>query len=84
MMSAAERPASIVAELEQLRLEHRAARLEAVLRELRARARNHPAPRLLATAIGGFDAELIDVRRRLGANASAGAGRRRRQQSVGT
>jgi hypothetical protein len=46
-------------------LEHRARRLELVVRELRKRARNHPAPQLIGQAIDGLDAELIAVRRKL-------------------
>lgn len=47
-------------------LEHRARRLDMVLRELRKRARGHPAPHLVARAIEGLDAELAAVRRQLG------------------
>ena len=46
-------------------LEHRARRLELVVRELRKRARNHPAPQLIGQAIDGLEAELIAVRRKL-------------------
>jgi hypothetical protein len=46
-------------------LEHRARRLDLVVRELRKRARNHPAPHLIGQAIEGLEAELIAVRRKL-------------------
>ena len=46
-------------------LEHRARRLDMVVRELRKRARHHPAPHLIGQAIEGLEAELIAVRRRL-------------------
>jgi hypothetical protein len=69
MPRSAERPASLASQLERTRLEHRADRLEAVLRELRRRARNHPAPHLLRHAIDGFDHELTAVRRRLSGRA---------------
>jgi hypothetical protein len=44
---------------------HRAQRLELVLRELRKRARQHPAPHLIGQAIDGLEAELAAVRRQL-------------------
>jgi hypothetical protein len=47
-------------------LEHRARRLDSVVRELRKRARHHPAPHLIGQAIAGLEAELIAVRRKLG------------------
>ena len=47
-------------------LEHRARRLDSVVRELRKRARHHPAPHLIGQAIEGLEAELIAVRRKLG------------------
>ena len=47
-------------------LEHRARRLDSVVRELRKRARGHPAPHLIGQAIEGLEAELIAVRRKLG------------------
>ena len=47
-------------------LEHRARRLDSVVRELRKRARRHPAPHLIGQAIEGLEAELIAVRRKLG------------------
>jgi hypothetical protein len=47
-------------------LEHRARRLDMVVRELRRRARNHPAPHLIGQAIDGLEAELVAVRRKLG------------------
>ena len=46
-------------------LEHRARRLDLVVRELRRRARHHPAPHLIGQAIEGLEAELIAVRRKL-------------------
>ncbi|HEX6618624.1 MAG TPA: hypothetical protein VF024_03135 [Solirubrobacteraceae bacterium] len=46
-------------------LEHRARRLDMVVRELRKRARHHPAPHLIGQAIEGLEAELIAVRRKL-------------------
>jgi hypothetical protein len=67
MPATADRPASIAAELERTRLQHRAGRLEAVVRELRKRTLHHPAPHLLGRAIDGFDAELRAVRKRLSA-----------------
>lgn len=70
MPATASRPGSIAAEPERARLEHRAGRLEAVVRELRKRAPNHPAPHLLGRAIDGFDAELRAVRRRLASRSS--------------
>ncbi len=45
--------------------EHRAQRLDMVLRELRKRARHHPAPHLIGQAIEGLEAELAAVRRQL-------------------
>jgi hypothetical protein len=69
----APRRISLAVDLERRRLEHRAARLEAVMRELRARARNHAAPQLLGRAIEGFDVELDAVRRRLAATRSVGS-----------
>lgn len=48
------------------RLEHRARRLDMVVRELRKRAQNHPAPHLIGQAIAGLEAELTAVRRQLG------------------
>lgn len=56
------RPRSVGRELELVRLEHRARRLDAVLRELRRRARYHPAPELIGRAIDGFQLELSEVR----------------------
>lgn len=53
---------TLAQELELIRLERRAQRLELVLRELRRRARHHPAPILLGHAIDGFDTELAAVR----------------------
>jgi hypothetical protein len=47
-------------------LEHRARRLDMVVRELRKRARHHPAPHFIGQAIEGLEAELIAVRRKLG------------------
>ena len=41
-------------------------RLDMVLRELRKRAANHPAPHLIGRAIEGLEAELAAVRRQLG------------------
>jgi hypothetical protein len=46
-------------------LEHRARRLETVVRELRKRVPGHPAPHLVGQAIAGLEAELIAVRRKL-------------------
>jgi hypothetical protein len=65
MATTANRPAPIA--LERTRLEHRAGKLDAVARELRKRARHHPAPHLLGRAIDGLDAELRAVRKRLAA-----------------
>ena len=45
--------------------EHHAQRLGMVLRELRKRARDHPAPHLIGRAIEGLEAELAAVRRQL-------------------
>lgn len=61
----AHRPRSMAHELELMRLEHRADRLDAVLRELRRRARRHPAPGLMGRAIEGFRVELASVRQLL-------------------
>ncbi len=47
-------------------LEHRAHRLEMVVRELRKRAHRHPAPHLIGQAIAGLEVELTAVRRQLG------------------
>jgi hypothetical protein len=47
-------------------LEHRARRLDMVVRELRKSARNHPAPHLIGRAIAGLEVELTAVRRQLG------------------
>lgn len=58
-------PRSLAHELELVRLEHRAQRLDAVVRELRSRVRHHSAPHLIGRAIDGFDAELAAVRRLL-------------------
>jgi hypothetical protein len=44
---------------------HDAKRLDLVLRELRKRARHHPAPHLIGRAIEGLEAELAAVRRQL-------------------
>jgi hypothetical protein len=44
---------------------HRTQRLELVLRELRKRARHHPAPHLIREAIDGLEAELAAARRQL-------------------
>lgn len=74
MPATADRPASIAAELERTRLQHRAGRIEAVVHQLRERARHHPAPHLLGRAIDGFDAELTSVRDRLAAVTDAAAG----------
>ena len=58
-------PAVIRAAPAPAALEHRARRLDMVVRELRKRARHHPAPQLISQAIEGLEAELIAVRRRL-------------------
>jgi hypothetical protein len=47
-------------------LEHRARRLDMVVRELRKRVRHHPAPHLIGQAIEGLEVELTAVRRQLG------------------
>jgi hypothetical protein len=62
--------ATIGVQLERQRLEHRAHRIEHVLRALRERSvhRRTPSggvPRPLTEAIAGFDVELRRVRRRL-------------------
>jgi hypothetical protein len=57
---------SIPATIAPTALEHRARRLDMVVRELRKRARNHPAPHLIGQAIDGLEAELVAVRRKLG------------------
>jgi hypothetical protein len=66
---------STLRDLERLRLEDRAQRMEAVVRELRARARYRqdrdgevPAP--LREAIDGFRKELAGIDRRLGGGRS--------------
>jgi len=74
MPAIADRRRSIAVELERARLEHRARRMEAVVHQLRERARHHPAPHLLGRAIDGFDAELTSVRDRLAADPDAAAG----------
>lgn len=61
---------SLARDLEQLRLEERARRMEAVIRELRARARYREArggevPVPLHDAIAGFREELAGIDRRL-------------------
>ena len=58
-------PAISPSALSPATLEGRAHRLDLVVRELRRRARNHPAPHLIGQAIEGLEAELIAVRRRL-------------------
>ena len=62
---------SLARDLERLRLEERARRMEAVIRELRARARHREArsgevPVPLREAIDGFREELAGIDRRLG------------------
>jgi hypothetical protein len=80
-------PATLGGELARLRLEHRARRLEMVVRELRRRADEHetrgnPVPVPLREALLEFTRELAEVRRRVAdapARASAdrsGSGRR--------
>ena len=56
---------SITDELQRLRLEHRAARIDLVTRELRRRSAGHPAAHLIGRAIEGFESELVVVQRRL-------------------
>jgi hypothetical protein len=51
--------------LERDRLERHADRLGHVVRELRRRAHDHPAPHLIGRAIDGFEAELEAVRKQL-------------------
>jgi hypothetical protein len=58
-------PAMTPARTSPATLEHRARRLTLVVRELRKRSRNHPAPHLIGHAIEGLEAELIAVRRQL-------------------
>jgi hypothetical protein len=62
---------SMLRELERRRLEDRANRMEAVVRELRARARHRQdrdgeVPTPLRDAIEGFREELAGIDRRLG------------------
>jgi hypothetical protein len=47
-------------------LEHRARRLDMVVRELRKRAKGHPAPHPIGQALAGLEVELTAVRRQLG------------------
>jgi hypothetical protein len=60
--------------LERTRLEHRARRMERVVRELRTRAeerrrRDGHVPAPLGLAISGFEEELQQIRRRLAGRA---------------
>jgi hypothetical protein len=62
---------TLAADLERQRLEQRAARMRAVVRELRIRAGYHlnrhgEVPRPLRHAIGGFVVELRAIDRRIG------------------
>ena len=59
-------PAAIRTATAPTALEHRARRLDMVVRELRKRARHHPAPHLIGQAIEGLETELIAIRRKLG------------------
>jgi hypothetical protein len=61
-------PAAMPSTIAPKALEHRARRLDRVVRELRKRARHHPAPHLIGQAIEGLEAELIAVRRTLQRN----------------
>ena len=58
-------PAALRTALAPTTLEHRARRLDMVVRELRKRARHHPAPHLIGQAIDGLETELIAIRRKL-------------------
>ena len=58
-------PAALRTALAPTALEHRARRLDMVVRELRKRARHHPAPHLIGQAIDGLETELIAIRRKL-------------------
>jgi hypothetical protein len=58
-------PAVIRTAIAPTALEHRARRLDMVVRELRKRARHHPAPHLIAQAVEGLESELMAVRHRL-------------------
>jgi hypothetical protein len=62
---------SLLRDLDRLRMEERARRMESVVRELRARAhyrqaRDGHVPAPLREAIDGFRDELADIDRRLG------------------
>ena len=69
-------PMSLDRDLERLRLEQRARRLDAVIRELRARAgyraaRGGEVPAPLRGAIQDLHAELVGIERRLGGRRGA-------------